>query len=212
MNRKSKQASVLALWVVSLALTAAGQQTVNNASLEGRVTDPSGAVIAGASVNVREIATGLTTTVATDAEGRYRFPYLRVGAYEIRVVDKKFAPATRLITLTVGGAFDLPIQLALESGQQNVTVTAEPTVIETARSQVAGTVTQTEVNNLPLNGRSFLDLTLLVPGVSPTSTATPSFSPKPLPSRGRVFRSTVNGIFPTVLSLTVSPPMTMPPG
>ena len=171
MNRKLKQAFVLVVSTVCLTLRAAGQQTVNNASLEGRVTDPSGAVIVGANVNAREISTGFTTTVATDAEGRYRFPYLRVGAYEIRVVDKKFAPATRLITLTVGGAFDLPIQLALESGQQNVKVTAEPTVIETARSQVAGTVTQTEVNNLPLNGRSFLDLTLLVPGVSPTNTA-----------------------------------------
>jgi outer membrane receptor protein involved in Fe transport len=82
-----------------------------------------------------------------------------------------FATATRVLTVTVGSAFDLPIQLSLEGINSIVTVTAGATVLEAARSQIAGTVPQAEVQTLPMNGRQFLDLALLVPGVSPTNTA-----------------------------------------
>lgn len=122
-------------------------------------------------MTAREINTELTSTVETDAEGRYRFPYLHAGPYEIKAVRHGLAAATQPITLTVGAAFDLPTVLSLAAAQQSITVRAEATVIETARSEVAGTVSQNEVNNLPLNSRSFLDLTLLVPEVSPTNTA-----------------------------------------
>src|SRR5439155_11325766 len=71
----------------------------------------------------------------------------------------------------VGSAFDLPISLSVARVDTNVTVAAYATVLEAARSQIAGTVSQTEVKNLPLNGRNFLDLALLVPGVSPTNVA-----------------------------------------
>src|SRR3954466_5634880 len=76
-----------------------------------------------------------------------------------------------MLTLTVGSAFELPVALAVASLDASVTVTAQATVLEAARSQIAGTVSQTEVSTLPMNGRNFLDLALLIPGVSPTNVA-----------------------------------------
>jgi hypothetical protein len=104
-----------------------------------------------------------------DQEGRFRFPYLKVGPYEITARAQGFAPTTKRLSLTVGAAFDLPIVLPLETVDTAVTVTADATVLELARSQIASTVTVAEVKALPLNGRNFLDLALLTPGVSPTN-------------------------------------------
>jgi len=147
------------------------QETIHYASVSGRVTDATGAVVQGAQVTVRQIDTNLSSDAKTDREGRFRFPYLRVGQYEIRVHQQGFADAAQSVTLTVGSAFDLPLSLAVESTETNVTVSGETAALETARTQIAGTVSQTEIGALPLNGRNFLDLALLVPGVSPTNTA-----------------------------------------
>ena len=146
------------------------QESVNTATLSGRVADPSGAVVQGALVSARQTETNLTATTKTDADGRFRFSYLRVGPYEIKVQRPGFAGVVRSLTLTVGSAFDLPVALTLESAETSVTVNDEPAVLEAARTQIAGTVSQAEVRALPLNGRNFLDLALLIPGVSPTNT------------------------------------------
>jgi len=147
------------------------QETIHYASVSGRVTDATGAVVQGAQVTARQIDTNLSSDAKTDREGRFRFPYLRVGQYEIRVHQQGFADAAQSVTLTVGSAFDLPVSLTVESTETNVTVSGETAALETARTQIAGTVSQTEIGALPLNGRNFLDLALLVPGVSPTNTA-----------------------------------------
>ena len=75
------------------------------------------------------------------------------------------------MSLNVGSAFQLPIALQVGGVEENVTVTGEALALETARSQIAGTVSSTEAKALPMNGRNFLDLALLVPGVSPTNVA-----------------------------------------
>ena len=139
---------------------------MNYASLSGRVTDESGAAVAGAEVTARQLETNAAPRTVTDPDGRFRFPYLRVGAHEISVRAAGFTTATRRLTLSVGAAFDLPVVLTVGPVEATVTVTADATVLETARSQIAGTVSQTEARALPLNGRNVLDLALLVPGVS----------------------------------------------
>ena len=155
-----------------LAVQAApAQESVNYASISGRVTDASGAAIEACQVTARQLDTNLTSIANTDREGRFRFPYLRVGRYQIRVHHEGFAELERSLTLTVGSAFELPVSLTIASTETAVTVSGEAAVLEAARSQIAGTVSQTEVRALPLNGRNFLDLALLVPGVSPTNTA-----------------------------------------
>jgi len=150
---------------------AAAQESINSASVSGRVTDPSGASIESAQVTARQTETNLATASSTDREGRFRFPYLRIGAYEITVRQKGFADAARNLTVTLGAAFELAFTLRLGTMDQVVSVSEDATVLEAARSEIAGTVTQTEIRALPLNGRNFLDLALLVPGVSPTNTA-----------------------------------------
>ncbi len=147
------------------------QETINNASLAGRVTDTSGAVIRDAAISARALNTGLTASTTTDAAGRFRFPYLAVGPYEVTIHNPGFSDVRRSLTLTIGAAFDLPITLSIGSVQTGVTVESASTVLESSRSQITSTISQNEVANLPFNGRNFLDLALLVPGVSPTNTA-----------------------------------------
>ena len=154
-----------------LAPAARAQDTVNTASVGGRVVDPQGAVIPGATIVAREVETNATRETETTADGRFRFTSLKVGRYEITVHLDGFADAKRELTVTLGSSFDLPIALALPSLETEVKVTAEAPVLETARSQIAGTISVREVQDTPLNGRNFLDLALLVPGVSPTNVA-----------------------------------------
>ena len=168
----------LALLILAWAVPARAQQSVDFASISGRVTDPSGAVVAGAEVTARHIDTGVTGTAATDSDGRFRFPYLRVGPYEVTVRQPGFREATHTLTLTVGAAFELPMMLSVSGVDANVTVTAQATVLEAARSQIAGTVSEPEVRSLPMNGRNFLELALLVPGVSPTNVASTQLFPE----------------------------------
>jgi Carboxypeptidase regulatory-like domain/TonB dependent receptor-like, beta-barrel len=145
------------------------QETINFASVSGRVSDGQGAVVPGALVSARQTETNVTAETVTNPEGRFRFPYLRVGTYELKVHIDGFADHTRTLATTVGSAFDIPVVLAVAGLDTSITVTGESTLLEAARSQIAGTVPQAEVHNLPMNGRNFLDLALLIPGVSPTN-------------------------------------------
>jgi hypothetical protein len=160
--------------IFSAALTvpfAAAQQAVNYATVGGLVTDPSGAVVEGADVSVRQIDTNISSTQKTDHDGRYLFPYLRVGAYEVSVRKTGFQEATRPVTLTVGAAFDVPFALVVGQMTTKVQVSADAPVLETARTQMASTISQQEIEDLPLSGRNYLDIALIAPGVSPTNTA-----------------------------------------
>ena len=161
--------ALLALFVAGAAAGARAQETINYASVSGRVTDPTGGVVPGATVTVRQTDTNLTAEATTDEGGRFRFAYLKVGRYEVKVHLQGFGDAVRSLNLTIGSAFDLPVALTVAELATDVTVIGEAPVLETARSQIAGTVSQAEVQTVPMNGRNFLDLALLIPGVSPTN-------------------------------------------
>jgi outer membrane receptor protein involved in Fe transport len=154
-----------------LSISALAQETVNSASVSGRVVDPQGAVVPGALVVARQTETNIQSETVTGDDGRFRFPYLRVGRYEVTVHLQGFSAPTRTLTLSAGSAFDISVALSLGSVEADVTVTGDSTLLEAARTQIAGTVPEAEARALPLNGRQFLDLALLVPGVSPTNTA-----------------------------------------
>jgi hypothetical protein len=148
---------------------ARAQETVNYASLSGRVTDGQGAVVPGAQVSARNVETNVSAEATTDSSGRFRFPYLRAGEYEVSTHLSGFRDAARRVTLTVGAAFELPIVLEPGGVTEAVTVSADAPVLETVRTQIAGTIGRPEIAALPVNGRNFLDLALLVPGVAPTN-------------------------------------------
>jgi Carboxypeptidase regulatory-like domain/TonB dependent receptor len=160
-------ASIVAAW----AAPAAAQATVNAASVSGRVFDAQGAVVPGALVVARQSETNVSTETTTDAAGRFRFALLRVGPYEITARLQGFNDATERVTLGAASAFDLALTLTVARLNTSVEVTAAPAVLETARTQIAGTVPRAEINRLPLNGRNLLDVALVVPGVSPTNVA-----------------------------------------
>jgi outer membrane receptor protein involved in Fe transport len=167
-----------AIAAIAVATTAAAQETINSASVSGRVTDSQGAMVAAAQVTARQTETNVTRETVTDANGRFRFAYLNVGPYTITVHLQGFADVTRTLTLMAGSAFELPVTLQVGGVDTSVTVEGQSTLIEAARSQIAGTVSQTEVRNLPMNGRNFLDLALLIPGVSPTNIGSTQLFPE----------------------------------
>jgi hypothetical protein len=152
------------------ALLAPAQDAIHLGSIGGRIVDGAGAVVQGADITARQTETNVTRNAVSDADGRFRVPYLRPGTWEVRVTHPGFAESKRTMALTAGAAYDLSFALALETSETRVDVHANAAVLETARSQVAGTVGETEVRSLPLNGRNFLDLALLIPGVAPTNT------------------------------------------
>ena len=162
---------VFACSLAVAARVASAQETLNHASLSGSVTDPSGAVVVEAQVVARQLDTNLSSAIKTDQEGRFRFPYLRVGLYEIVASQAGFADAVQSVRLTVGAAVDMPIRLQVGSPSTRIEVSGGAAVLEASRSQAAGTLLEEEITSLPLNGRNFLDLALAVPGVSPTNTA-----------------------------------------
>src|SRR3989442_250298 len=91
---------VLSLFHLNLIGMCFAQETINYASVRGRITDPAGAVVPGAPVTARQMDTNLTSTTSSDQEGRFRFPYLRPGPYQITVSEPGFADAIRPVTLT----------------------------------------------------------------------------------------------------------------
>ena len=111
---------LLALLLLPRAWPADAQQTVDYASISGRVTDPSGAVIPGAEVFARNTATNVAAAATTDQEGRFRFPYLRVGAYEITARQQGFELVTRKLALSVGSAFEISLTLPLSAVDASV--------------------------------------------------------------------------------------------
>jgi outer membrane receptor protein involved in Fe transport len=168
----SKGGRIVSMLVACLAMATAtvAQESINQGTIGGRVLDPQGAAVPGALVTVRQTDTGVTIEATTDTNGRFRFPYLRIGPYQLRARFEGFKEHARTLTLSAGSAFDLSITLDVGGIDAAVTVVGDTLALETARSQLVGTVPQAEVQNLPMNGRNFLDLALLVPGVTPTNT------------------------------------------
>lgn len=154
----------------ALAFVCCAQETVHLASVSGRVIDASGAIIEGARVTARQTGTNVTVSAVTGKDGRFRLPYLRVGPYALVVRQVGFTDSTREVTLAAGGAYELSITMSIGPAETNVQVVADGDTIEAARSQIAGRVSERDLSALPLNGRNFLDVALLIPGVSPTNT------------------------------------------
>ena len=160
-----------ALILAAGVLPALAQQTMTSATLGGRAEDTNGAALPGVVVTATNKETGQSKSSTTDGEGRYRFSYLPVGEYELKVERSGFTTLTKSLTLTVGQALDVPLTLSVAGVAESVRVSgADAATVETGRTQMAETVLPKDVESLPLNGRNFLDLALLLPGVSRTNT------------------------------------------
>ena len=136
------------------------------ATILGTVTDSTGAAIPDAAVQVKNVGTGQTQSVQSDPQGRYRVADLAVGDYEVQSSKAGFSTLLHKgITLTVGSQNVVDFSLAVGQAQQTVTVEGQVTQVETTSSTVSTLVNQTQMRELPLNGRDFEQLIQLAPGV-----------------------------------------------
>jgi hypothetical protein len=153
--------------VVVLAGTNAFAQQITG-SIRGAVTDPSGAVVEGASVSARQNETGLTRTTTTDRLGAYILLELPVGHYQLLVEGKSFHKYVQQgITLNVNETATVPVRLTVGGENEKVEVTADAELIQNTVTSLGTVVSQRDVLDLPLNGRNFTQLGLLQPGVVP---------------------------------------------
>lgn len=136
------------------------------ATILGTVTDMSGAAIAGATVEVKNTGTGVAQNAVTDSGGRFRAADLLVGNYDVQASQTGFSTVVhRGITLTVGAQSVVDFSLPVGQQQQTVTVEGQVSQVETTNSTIASLVDQTQMRELPLNGRNFEQLIQLAPGV-----------------------------------------------
>jgi hypothetical protein len=160
----SRYVPVLLIAVILGALVVSAQ--ISTGTISGVVQDPTGAVVAGAMVTVRNVDTGDTRTLTSDAGGRYFAPVLPVGNYEVTAQQSGFQTEVRSgINLTVGR--EEVINLSLKVGQlsDKVTITAEAPLVESTTSAMSSLVDERTIRDLPLNGRSYDQLALFQPGV-----------------------------------------------
>jgi carboxypeptidase family protein/TonB-dependent receptor-like protein len=151
------------VWLLAIALAAGPVLAqVNAVDLTGQIYDPQGLAVTNAKVTVRNLATGAERSTTSDSDGRYQIVGLPPGRYELSVEAKGFAKLVNPeIVLTLGMAAQFDAHMSLAGGQQVVTVTGEPELIETRRTSVSQTITPLQIDNLPINGRNYINFTLL---------------------------------------------------
>lgn len=151
-------------------LSVAAAQNVTSAILSGRIEDSNGDALGGVSITLINRDTNRRWSAVSDGSGRVFVSFLPPGSYRFLAERQAFQSYERNLTLTVGQMIDLAIRLTVAGAAETVQVTSDVPLIEVARTQVADTVEPREIDNLPLNGRNYLDLALLVPSVSRTNT------------------------------------------
>ena len=138
------------------AFSAVAQTQSTSADLTGTVTDPTGAVVAGATVRAKGVATGISRNTTSDSEGRYQIVGLPPGEYEVTAEAATFKTSVVSgVKLTVGQGANLTIKLELGETSVVVNVTGDDVqLVETSRSGVSNTIDQQKIVNLPINERS----------------------------------------------------------
>ena len=181
MFRKPPRTYPLCLLLVclfSISISTFGQSQANTGNIEGRVTDPNSAAVPNVTVTATNLANGLSKNAVTNDEGIYRIVFLPPGAYKVETSGAQgFVPATFTnVVVTVGGQTPLDIQLSVGNATvAMVDVSAEGQVVETTRTSISSVVNERAIDNLPVNGRNFLDFATLTPSVvrDPTTVSSP---------------------------------------
>ncbi|MFZ0296066.1 MAG: TonB-dependent receptor [Candidatus Sulfotelmatobacter sp.] len=155
--------SLLCLALCSVALFA--QTTISTGSIQGSITDPSGAVVSGAKISIVNKATGRVINTKSTSAGAYTSGALTPGDYTLRVEAHGFKTSEGAVTVQVGVTASGNIKLQLGEASQVVQVRATEIAVNTQQATVQGVLTSQQIENLPINGRNFLDLAQLEPGV-----------------------------------------------
>jgi len=151
------------LLVVSTTVATAQAPT---GTIAGTVLDQQNAVLPGATITVKNTATGLTRTAASSAEGAFQVPSLPAGSYEVRVELSGFQSTLTPAQVVTGQTTSLRVSLQIGARTEAITVAGATPLIQLQSNAVQGVVGRAQIDTLPLNGRSFLNLAALQPGVS----------------------------------------------
>jgi hypothetical protein len=146
-------------------LPAGAQSTISTGSIQGTVTDPNGAVVPGASITITNKATGQSSKLTSSGSGSYASGALIPGEYAIRIEAKGFQTQVITVPVQVGNVSAGNAKLALGQSTEVVEVTGSAVAVNTEQATVQGVLTTQQIENLPINGRNFLDLAQLEPGV-----------------------------------------------
>jgi hypothetical protein len=168
-NPLRKSASVLALLIFCLvaATSSVWAQSTTQGAIGGTVKDPQGALVANASITVRNEETNKEISATSDDEGRFRVVQLDPGNYTVTVNSSGFAAFTQQqVVVEVGRVTPLDISLGVAGAQETVQVTSEAPVINTEQQDFSTNINQTSINELPINGRRASNFVLLTPGVA----------------------------------------------
>jgi hypothetical protein len=164
MQRIASQLFTILLFVALATSVSLAQ--VPTGTLAGTVTDASGAVVPNATVTLTNKETGAVRTLHTDAEGYYSAPSLPAGEYEVKVGAKGFSTFLRPVQVVTGSTATINVSLQVGQTTEIVTVTDAAAALNYESNTVQGVVSRQQIDNLPLNGRSFLNLAQLEPGVT----------------------------------------------
>ncbi|MDT7779274.1 MAG: hypothetical protein QOC99_1786, partial [Acidobacteriota bacterium] len=168
-----KSACALALLVFCLAFGAANAaaQSTTQGAVGGTVKDPQGAVVANASITVKNEETNKETSATTDSEGRFRVVQLDPGNYSVTINATGFSAFTQQkVVVEVGRVTSIDAALTVGGAQETVQVTSEAPAINTTQQDFSTNINQVSINNLPTNGRRWSNLAILTPGTVPDGT------------------------------------------
>jgi hypothetical protein len=159
-----RHSAIRILLVCSLVLFAwqTVHAQVNTVNVSGTVLDPQGLSVKGAHLTLTSLTTGAQRTATSDSAGRYEIIGVPPGNYSITVEASGFATLTNsLMTLALGATAEYNPQLQLRASAQTVNVQAAPELVDTSKTDVSTTINQTQINDLPINGRNYINFTLL---------------------------------------------------
>ncbi len=157
--------ALLAIAVVASSATLFAQTTVSTGSIQGTVTDPTGAAIGAAKVTITQKSTGRVITTTTTSAGAYASGALTPGDYKVRVEAPGFKTTEETLVVEVGVTATGNLKLQVGQANQVVEVQADILQVNTEQATVQGVLNTEQIENLPINGRNFLDLAQLEPGV-----------------------------------------------
>lgn len=159
-------AFILCISLTTFALLPAGaQSTVSTGSIQGTVTDPNGAVVPNAAVTITNKGTGQSSKFTSSSSGTYASGALIPGQYEVKIEAKGFQTQVLTVPVQVGNIASGSARLTLGQSTEVVEVTGSAVAVNTEQATVQGVLTTEQIENLPINGRNFLDLAQLEPGV-----------------------------------------------
>jgi hypothetical protein len=192
-----KMARWTAVVALLFALSESALAQLTEGTIAGAVTDASGAAVAGASVKITNLQTGSTNDTKTDNIGYYRQLHLPPGTYQVRMEAQGFKTTVlENIVINVDTTTRADAKLQVGATQQTVEVTDTVGLVQTEEARLASTVSNEEINSLPLNGRQVYQLVSLEPGVTQTNAPVISNVPSPTSSVSFDFGYVANGATP----------------